>query len=292
MVQHTQITHTQRQAAGSGPAADASRRTVASVHHHGHRTDTYHRRTYITRTAAHTSGAACAACARLKRAPPVCGRPPRSLPPGAQRRHASPRDLEDASSRGREDASTSVSRPLLTRTAASEPPAARAARPHHLQFPVPYRETNRRPTTERARRPAGGPGAAGRRIDDVASGGSTAAGKAARAAHACVCEQQPRDASSLSGRGSAVVAFARQVAGLHMGEQQPSAGGGPLLMHEDCLVDGAGAHLHCVIEGVGAVLLARRDGARTTNRAAGEPENVHATPSYDVQEKCQKSTSS
>ena len=90
-----------------------------------HRPDTYNGRTYSTRMATNMSGARCAGCAHTGRTPPVRVRPPSTPPPLAQRRHAPPCDLDDASSQGHDGAPTSASTPLPACPAVAEPRATR-----------------------------------------------------------------------------------------------------------------------------------------------------------------------
>ena len=143
----------QRQAAESGPAADAARRrhqTRARATGQT-RTTTYNGRAYVTRTAAYASGAACAGCARHRHTPPVLAWAPRVPPPGVQRRHAPPSVLDDGAARGRGDASTSASTPPPACPAAAAPRATRAV----IELDLPAHHTDRgwsAPTQIAARR--------------------------------------------------------------------------------------------------------------------------------------------
>ena len=101
--------------------------------------------------ATYMSGARCAGCAHTRLTPQVRARPPSSPPPLAQRRHAPPCDLDDASSQGHDGAPTSASAPLPACPAAAEPRATRAV----IVLDLPAHHTDRgwsAPTQIAARR--------------------------------------------------------------------------------------------------------------------------------------------
>ena len=188
-----------------------------------HSTDTCNGRTYITRIATYTGGARCAGCARPRRTPPVRGRSPRSPPPPATRRYAPPRAIDDA----RREGSSSPRRAPRRRCRPARRPQSRPTSVPRCRTACRYlprtegRSGGLKTTARDIRATAGRQGRSASTRSLRAAARLPA--RRARSAHACICERQHRDASSLSRRGQPDHAGARQVAGEGGREQQNSA---------------------------------------------------------------------
>ena len=142
----TQYSLTQRQPVAGDQAADASRRRPINRPHSGHGMPTAHGRSacgHTSRKRRPTRAPQCSRGAAHPRAPWRVRETTTPSPPHIHRRHAPPRDRARASLRHRDDVSTSAPMPPPARSAAAEPPVARAMQLHGLPVPATQRETTR-----------------------------------------------------------------------------------------------------------------------------------------------------